>query len=260
MGSAFVTGKFVGADLPGVNLSGALVAGDFTDTDLTRVRMDAATILGVKGEEDERVRITTTTRLLDIAWNGAILALVNWSEAPRIGDEVDIGRASSRKERVEAYQDAARAYRGLAKALETQGPTAPALRYRIRQHQLERGAMLRQFKLGQWVFSWLLNIVSGYGDRPGRALAVYLGVISIFAGVFLGITSRASPVFFSGSQHLEWYEAIVLSLSSFHGRGFFPSGISLGDPVAVVAAIEAVVGLFIELVLIAAFTQRFFAR
>jgi hypothetical protein len=49
-------------------------------------------------------------------------------------------------------------------------------------------------------------------------------------------------------------------LSSFHGRGFLPSGISLRDPVAVVAAIEVVVGLFVELVLIATFTQRFLAR
>jgi hypothetical protein len=89
---------------------------------------------------------------------------------------------------------------------------------------------------------------------------VYLTIITLSAGVFLRITIPTSPVFFSGSQHLEWYEAIVLSLSSFHGRGFFPSGISLGDPVAVVAAIEAVVRLFIELVLIATFTQRFFAR
>jgi hypothetical protein len=69
-----------------------------------------------------------------------------------------------------------------------------------------------------------------------------------------------SPIFLGGSQHLEWYEALVLSLSSFHGRGFFPQGISLGDPVAIAAAFEAVTGLFIELVVIATFTQRFFSR
>lgn len=35
---------------------------------------------------------------------------------------------------------------------------------------------------------------------------------------------------------------------------------SLGDPVAILAAFEAVVGLFIEITFIATFTQRFFAR
>jgi hypothetical protein len=53
------------------------------------------------------------------------------------------------------------------------------------------------------------------------------------------------------------YEALVLSLSSFHGRGFFPSTISLGDPLAIIAAAEAVIGLFIELLFIATFSRRF---
>lgn len=52
----------------------------------------------------------------------------------------------------------------------------------------------------------------------------------------------------------------MLSISSFHGRGFFPATLTLGDPVALVAAAEAIIGLFIELVFIATFTQRFFAR
>jgi hypothetical protein len=50
---------------------------------------------------------------------------------------------------------------------------------------------------------------------------------------------------------------LVLSLSSFHGRGFFPPQIGLGDPLAVVACCEAVIGLFIELILIVTFSKRF---
>jgi hypothetical protein len=52
----------------------------------------------------------------------------------------------------------------------------------------------------------------------------------------------------------------VLSISSFHGRGFFSSGISLGDTLARLAAGEAIIGLLIEITFIATFTQRFFAR
>jgi hypothetical protein len=51
---------------------------------------------------------------------------------------------------------------------------------------------------------------------------------------------------------------LILSVSSFHGRGFFQPVQSLGDPVAALAAIEAVVGLVIEISFIATFTQRFF--
>ena len=57
---------------------------------------------------------------------------------------------------------------------------------------------------------------------------------------------------------LAWYEALILSVSSFHGRGFFQPVQSLGDPIAALAAIEAVIGLVIEISLIATFTQRFF--
>jgi hypothetical protein len=57
---------------------------------------------------------------------------------------------------------------------------------------------------------------------------------------------------------LQWYEALVLSVASFHGRGSFPQGFNLGDPVAILAAAEAVIGLVIEVSFIATVTQRFF--
>jgi hypothetical protein len=260
-----------------VNLQGAAIAGTFKNTDLTQARMDSATILGssltqaqldsattpgapIPLAESLSIQLDGKTRLLDVAWNGAILVNVPWHQVPRLGDEADIKNASTRKERVRAYRDAARAYFGLAKALEAQGLTAPALRYRRRQHRLERAAHLRSFNLLPWIFSCALNIISGYGDRPLRAFGVYLAVILAFAGIYFGITTPGSPIFFSGSQPLQLHEAVVFSLSSFHGRGFFPSTIGLGDPVAIVAALEAVVGLFIELVLIATFTRRLFER
>jgi hypothetical protein len=62
------------------------------------------------------------------------------------------------------------------------------------------------------------------------------------------------------STPLAWYEAFVLSASSFHGRGLFPSALTLGDPIAILAAVEAIIGLLIEITFIATFTQRFFAR
>ena len=51
--------------------------------------------------------------------------------------------------------------------------------------------------------------------------------------------------------------AVVFSLTSFHGRGFFPGTLSLEDPVTVLASVEAVIGLFIELVFVATFSRRF---
>jgi uncharacterized protein YjbI with pentapeptide repeats len=256
-GAMLLDADFSRAEMPLANLSAATLMGKLDGANMTRARMDAATTLGIEVGD---VTINGTTRLLDVSWNGVNLAAVKWELAPRLGDELDIKEASSRKERVEAYRYAARTYYGLAKALEAQGLTAPALKYRRRQHQLERAAQFRSFNLLGWLFSNALNLVSGYGDRPLRALGVYFAVILAFAGIYFGITAPSSPIFFTGSQPLQFHEAVVFSLSSFHGRGFFPSIIGLGDPVAIVAALEAVVGLFIELVLIATFTRRLFER
>jgi hypothetical protein len=49
-------------------------------------------------------------------------------------------------------------------------------------------------------------------------------------------------------------------MTSFHGRGFFPGGIGLDDPLTVLAAIEAFVGLLIEVTFIATLTQRLFGK
>jgi hypothetical protein len=49
-------------------------------------------------------------------------------------------------------------------------------------------------------------------------------------------------------------------VNTFHGRGFFPGGITLDDPLTVIAAIEAFLGLIIEVTFIATLTQRFFGK
>ena len=52
--------------------------------------------------------------------------------------------------------------------------------------------------------------------------------------------------------------ALVFSVTSFHGCGFFPEALSFESWVSRLAALEAVLGLFIEISFIATFTQRFF--
>jgi hypothetical protein len=52
----------------------------------------------------------------------------------------------------------------------------------------------------------------------------------------------------------------VLSVSAFHSRGFFQPVQSLGDLVAILAAVEAIIGLLIQISFLATFTQRFFGR
>src|SRR5215469_17503037 len=119
---------------------------------------------------------------------------------------------------------------------------------------MQRKAMRFEHNWGGWLLNVLLGAVAGHGEKPGRAFVAYLGIVASFAAIFWAVTNFLHT---HGQQPLQWYEAIVLSLSSFHGRGFFTNTINLGDPLAIVGALEAVMGLFIELIFIATFSRRF---
>ena len=127
----------------------------------------------------------------------------------------------------------------------------------MREQHLERKIAWKERRYGAWLFSILLNVVAGYGERPGRSLAVYLLMLLSFAAAFFAIGSGALGI---GAHDAisSPLAALIFSITSFHGRGFFPGPLSLDDPVTVLAAGEAVIGLFIEISFIATFTQRFF--
>jgi hypothetical protein len=87
-----------------------------------------------------------------------------------------------------------------------------------------------------------------------RSVATYLLVVFGFAAAYFLLGNNVSPA-------LDLHGAIVFSLTSFHGRGFSPGGsLSPDNPLTTLAAVEAVIGLLIEITFIATFTQRFFAR
>ncbi len=200
----------------------------------------------------------------DVRWDGVNLANVNWTQVNILGDEFQ-ARSRKRIGNVNEFQIAVRANRQLAVALQSQGLNEEAARFAYRAQVLYRSVLWQQIlqknvsiwqriqKLGSFLLSSFLYILSGYGYRPGRSLISYLVVIFGFMGLYLLNSHFVAP-------HLSWDEALVLSVSSFHGRGFFSQNITLGDAYARLAAFEAFVGLLIEVSLIATFTQRFFTK
>jgi uncharacterized protein YjbI with pentapeptide repeats len=240
--------------------------------DLRRAFFDRATLL------DRAVFGTAElgcVRVADTRWGEVNLAVVDWGDAPILQDELVVKgweglppagtrKRLSRKERRAArqqlrvarlnlYRDAVRGNRQLATVLRTQGLNDDADKFAYRAQLLQRRVLRLQGRRTASAFSWLLDLVSGYGYQPVRSVIAYVVIILIFAGLYLLNGQFAAP-------HLRPDEALVLSISSFHGRGFFTSGISLGDNLARLAAGEAIVGLLIEITFIATFTQRFFAR
>src|SRR5438270_5281519 len=108
-------------------------------------------------------------------------------------------------------------------------------------------------KFGQYFFSLFLDLLAGYGYKPWRSFVAYLIVILVFATSYFLIGQIVGPA-------LSPLGSFVFSMTSFHGRGFFPGGIKLDDPLTVLAALEAFVGLLIEVTFIATLTQRLFGK
>ncbi len=84
-----------------------------------------------------------------------------------------------------------------------------------------------------------------------RTLLVYLLVVFGCAAGYWILGSASGHTFGPDG-------ALLFSLTSFHGRRFFPGGPDIESLVTKLAAIEAVISLFIEISFIATFTQRFF--
>jgi hypothetical protein len=207
--------------------------------------------------------------LVDIHWGGTNLSVVNWASVSILGDEREArqhkmagGKTKDKTTRLKEYQTAVRANRQLAAALRDQGLNEEAIRFAYQAQRLQRVVFRRQMlergiafsqrvkMFFSWVFSLILDVLAGYGYHPWKSIGAYLVTIFGFMGLYLLNSHFTAP-------HLRWDEALVLSLSSFHGRGFFSQNVTLGDTYARLAAAEAVSGLLIEISFIAAFTQRF---
>jgi hypothetical protein len=210
----------------------------------------------------------------DVRWGGMHLAVVDWEPVHWLGDDLEAhdpltphGKPKDASTRLADYRAAVRANRQLAVALRDQGLNEEADRYFYHAQKLQRRVMLlqavgaaargpwwrRALRLGSYLFSLFLDALAGYGYRPGRSLVAYIVTLALFGWLYYWLGAATGTP-------LSVVASVALSINSFHGRGFYPGAVTPDDPVTIAAAVEAIVGLVIEISFIATFTQRFFAR
>ncbi len=199
-------------------------------------------------------------QLADVHWERANLSVIEWSKLRQLGDEHkarkkhdEQGILKNEAQVLGEYETAVRANRQLAIALQSQGLNENASYFAYRAQLVQRKVFWHQRKFGQYFFSLFLDLLAGYGNKPWRSFVAYLLVITAFATAYFIIGHTVGPV-------LSPLGSFVFSMTSFHGRGFFPGGIGLDDPLTVIAALEAFVGLLIEVTFIATLTQRLFGK
>jgi uncharacterized protein YjbI with pentapeptide repeats len=281
------------ADLREVYLQRANLTGAFlNDASLYESALQGTvfTDANMSGCDLRRATLSGTTRLNSADLDGVSLdqvelgrtnlAVVTWSEVSKLGDDVVARERRHRTlrysmegkrkaswdkrkhaaERRMEYLAAGRAYRSLSILLHEQGLTRNATRFHYRGevmsrravyfNMLDRATSLRFYEVPYlfvwWLLSLVLGLVAGYGVYHVWRLAVtYAVIVGAFAGVYA----------FLGGHAITPLNALVLSLTSFHGRGLQPS-ITASGPMSVCAAVEAVLGLLVEALFIAAFTRR----
>lgn len=238
------------ADLYDVNLVGAKLS----NADLEGARIDRAILANRKG---------VSPQIVDLNLNGVNLTPVEWSLINMLGDEYEARkkRRGAKDARLHEYKNAVRANRQLASLLQNQGLDEDAARFIYRALALQRNVFWLQLTrkqarfryrlrmLGSWLFSWFLFLLAGYGYKLWRSFFAYLIVI----GFFMVLYHIVDPL-------LAWNEVFVVSMTAFHGRGFSPSTFSPGDWLSLISAVEAFVGLTVEVTFIATLTQRFFRK
>jgi hypothetical protein len=213
-----------------------------------------------------------SVRLADVHWNGVNLTVVKWSQVTMLGDEYEARRkmtgSGSKKSnaiQLNEYELAVRANRQLSVELQSQGLNDEATnftyraqvlqkrvwRFRIIQHDVK--LRQRAQSLSSWLFSWFLFLLAGYGYRLWRSFLSYVLVIIGFTAAYYLLGASFKPP-------LSFVNALGLSMTSFHGRGFFPGFTQLNNTLTILASIEAFVGLILEATFIATLTQRFFNK
>jgi uncharacterized protein YjbI with pentapeptide repeats len=282
-GAFLMNAHLEAADLSSAHLEGAFLHGAhleairFSDDDYHRIqqslakRLNSGTIkqnlppanlCGVFFDTATQLNdITLPTHSLgisiaDIHWGNANLSVIRWKQRgyTTVSDEVQGQGVDETKTRMEKWETTVRAYRQLSMALHSQGMNELANQFAYRAQLCQRRFLHMQgwHELPSYWGSYLLDFISGYGYRPMRSVFTYVLVIIAFSAIYFALGG--------GSHLVTIQESIVISMTAFHGRGFFATAFQPNDPQAIVAAVEAFIGLCMEVICIVTFTQRFFSR
>ena len=252
-----------GADLEGAHLEGARLRGaSLASVDLTRTTLANATGVG--------------PALADIVWGDNNLAVVDWGQVKRLGDEYvaahirwlqddsypewdertgrtiphQVGDLKDQETQLVHYKAAVRANRQLAVVLRDQWLNEAADHFAYRAQLLQRVVWRRQRRWLKYAFSWFLAGVAGYGFKPYRCFMLYLLAL-------MGFTLAHYLVGAVDGHSLTLLTALAVSVQSLHGRLF---SFQSSDPQTLLNTIEAFVGLFIEAIVVAVITQRILGK
>jgi uncharacterized protein YjbI with pentapeptide repeats len=261
IGAKMQNARFIGADLTAADLSKSHLEDAYLnhavlrDVQLSEAYLAGSYLEGVVMADEMRIG----PQLVDVHWDDVNLAVVKWSQMNMVSEEYQAHQREENGEvkdsftQIEEYETAIRANRQLVVVLQGQGLDEDANRFAYRAQILQRKLYWKRRNFWRYSGSAMLALLAGYGYRMWRILVAYLLIVLLCAGAYFVLGVYYEP-------HLTLLEAVLTSITAFHGRVFSEPFLQPGEPQLWVTAFEAVAGLVVEGVFIAMLTQKFFGK
>jgi hypothetical protein len=130
--------------------------------------------------------------------------------------------------------------------LRSQGLNEEAARFTYRGQLIQREVLRREKNWLAWLYSWILDLVAGYGYKPLRFFIAAITIL-VFFGIIYFILGLLNPT------HLTILNAFVTSVQYFLTPDFKNL---FANVRGTFGAIEELFGIFIAAILIAIVTNR----
>lgn len=285
-----------GANLLEAHLEGArLIEAHLEGAKLWGTHLEGANFIEASFDRTSRLNSAHLNHVsLDqVTFDNTNLTVVTWKEVRKLGDELRANRRHEYSAAARAYRALSVTLRnqGITDAARFHYRSEVMERkalFRETGHRLfSRSFYLAPLSFARWLVSWVLGTFMGYGDYISRLFLTYAGVVVAFAAVYLGLTYQPAaghplavlpwprafaavswvrdlvsfwlvrvPAAYSVASTKYKFDALVFSVTAFHGRGLQVQPWSQQDAVIWWAGVEAVLGLLIEALFVAAFARR----
>lgn len=202
----------------------------------------------------------TGCNLLGVNFKGARLDEVFWGERllqEQQGFEKQANRQTS--EAMSLFQEAEEVARNIRRSCENQGLFARAGDFFYREMVIRRQRYPR-FSYDR-VLSRLVDLISGYGEKPRRVISFSLGLIVLFSFIYMlfGIQESGRTIAYFSDQSVlsnlhNWLNALYYSVVTFTTLGY--GDVTPTGPSRFFAALEAFTGSFTMALFVVVFVKK----
>ncbi|AWB64961.1 potassium transporter Kef [Saccharobesus litoralis] len=261
------------ANLSGINLvnRGSTAGFDFSGSDFYRANLSGSHLFNIKLNNGSLMKANLSdanlhcakllgTNLLGVKLHNA--KIDNIELGKELQQEVLAHKAESKKDRTAAldnFEQAEEIYRDVRKAAENQGL------FELAGHCIHKELTMRRKRMplfsGRRIFSKIVDLFCGYGERPLNVILFSLGLILACAFLYfsLGVNFAGEVIQFSSANSTSeninaFFSTLYFSVVTFTTLGYgdiTPLGLA-----RLVAAFEAFVGSFTIALFVVVFVKK----